>query len=274
MLTPLPQAVNRRYFLRAAGVTLALPLLESLSTRVLGAGLAVGSKTGAAIGSARPKRLVCVGNMFGFYPPEFHPKQAGRDYELPILLQPLAPVPKPEPPIPEPTNTNLVSDLPVLYDLIALALQTDSTRIATLEIGNGFEGGPLGIKKGYHALTHHGQVADTIETLLKLERYQVEQFARFLGKMKSIQDGDRSLFEHTMIVFGSGMGNANAHTNTNLPVLLAGGGFRHGEHRAYPEKGVGRVPLSNLYLSLLHRFGVEAERFGISTGTLRDLETA
>ena len=91
MPAPLPPVVNRRYFLRAAGVTLALPLLESLSTRVLGAGLAVGSKEGAPIGAARPKRMVCVGNMFGFYPPGFFPKKAGRDCELPVLLQPLTP---------------------------------------------------------------------------------------------------------------------------------------------------------------------------------------
>jgi hypothetical protein len=198
-----------------------------------------------------------------------------RDVEKQLsLTKQWSKVPKPEPPIPEPTNTNLVSDLPVLYDLIALALQTDSTRIATLEIGNGFEGAPIGIKKGYHALTHHGQVHDTIETLMKLERYQVEHFAKFLAKMKTIKDGDRTLFDHTMIVFGSGMGNANAHTNTNLPVLLAGGGFKHGEHKAFPEKGLGRVPLCNLYLSLLHQFGVETERFGTSTGSMRDLQLA
>jgi hypothetical protein len=70
------------------------------------------------------------------------------------------------------------------------------------------------------------------------------------------------------------MGNANAHTNTNLPVLLAGGGFKHGEHKAFPEKGLGRVPLCNLYLSLLHQFGVETERFGTSTGSMRDLQLA
>jgi hypothetical protein len=183
-------------------------------------------------------------------------------------------VPKPAPGMAEPANTNFTSDLPVLYDLIALALQTDSTRIATLEIGLAYEPGPLGIRKGYHALSHHGQVQETIDTLVKVEKYQTEQFARFLAKLKSIQDGDGTLFDHTMVLFGSGMGNANAHTNTNLPVVLAGGGYRHGEHRAYPEKGLGRVPLCNLYLSLLHRFGVETDRFGISTGTMRDLTLA
>ena len=83
--------VNRRFFLRSAGVTLALPLLESLSHRVLGAGLAVGSKAGEALGATRPKRMVCIGNMLGFYQPEFFPKGTGRGYDLPSLLQPLAP---------------------------------------------------------------------------------------------------------------------------------------------------------------------------------------
>src|SRR5688572_22410019 len=86
-----PPVVNRRFFLRATGVTLALPLLESLSSRVLGSGLAVSAKAGAPVGSARPMRMVSVGNMYGFYPPEFFPKQTGQAYELPLTLQPLAP---------------------------------------------------------------------------------------------------------------------------------------------------------------------------------------
>src|SRR3954463_7197649 len=89
MPTPSPHQMNRRFFLRAAGVTLALPLLESLSTRVLGAGLGVASKPGAAIGAKRPTRMVCVGNMLGFYQPAFFPKNTGRNYDLPLLLQPL-----------------------------------------------------------------------------------------------------------------------------------------------------------------------------------------
>ena len=77
----------------------------------------------------------------------------------------------------------------------------------------------------------------------------------------------------SMVLFGSGMGNANAHTNTDLPIILAGGGFKHGQHIALPEEGYRRVPLSNLYLSMLHRMGIEDDYFAHSTGTLRDLET-
>jgi len=184
-----------------------------------------------------------------------------------------AAVPKPAAPMAEPGNKGMVSDLPVLYDLVALALQTDSTRILTLEIAGGFNASALGIKKDYHALSHHGQLPENIDNLLKLEKYQMEQFARFLAKLKSIDESGATLLDRSMVLFGSGMGNANSHTNTNLPIILAGGGFRHGQHKAYPPSGAGRTQLSNLFLSMLQHFGVETQRFGLSTGTLTGLET-
>jgi Protein of unknown function (DUF1552) len=180
-------------------------------------------------------------------------------------------VPKPDPKMKEPQNTGFVSDLPVMYDLIALALQTDSTRITTFEIGGDFEASAFDLKGGYHGLSHHGQRQDAIDALIKMERYQIEQFARFLVKLKSINDGDGTLLDHSMVLFGSGMGNANSHTNNNLPVILAGGGFKHGEHKAYPAKGLGRQPLCNLYLTMLQRFGVEVDKFGTSSSTLTGL---
>jgi hypothetical protein len=185
-----------------------------------------------------------------------------------------ADIPKPKPDMKEPVDAGLVNDLPVLYDLIALALQTDSTRIATFEIAGGFEASVLGVRREYHALSHHGQVQATIDLLVKLEKYQVEQFARFLGKLKSIDDGGASLLSRTMVLFGSGMGNGNAHTNVNLPIILAGGGFKHGEYRAFPQSGLGRAPLSNMFLSMLQRFGLEIPKFSLSSGTLRGLELA
>ncbi len=195
-----------------------------------------------------------------------------RDVEKVLeLRQKWADVPKPPAPMKEPENQGLVNDIPVLYDLMALALQTDSTRIATLEIAGGFEAAVLGVRKEYHSLSHHGQEPESIKLLVKLERYQTDQFSRFLGKMKSIEDGDGSLLDHTMVLFGSGMGNGNAHTNLNLPVVLAGGGFRHGAYQALPANGLNRQPLSNLFVSLLQRFGVQQEKFALSTGTLRGI---
>ncbi|MBL8179085.1 MAG: DUF1552 domain-containing protein [Bryobacterales bacterium] len=199
---------------------------------------------------------------------------AVRDVEQQIALnRTWAEVPKPSAPIPEPDNKGMVPDLPVLYDLMALALQTDSTRILTLEIAGGFLASALGIKKDYHALSHHGQLQENIDDLLKLELYQMQQFARFLAKLKSIDDRGATLLDRTMVLFGSGMGNANSHTNSNLPVILAGGGFRHGQHKAYPQSGSSRTQLCNLFLTMLQHFGVETPRFGTSTGTLTGLET-
>ncbi|MGY8750312.1 MAG: DUF1552 domain-containing protein [Pirellulales bacterium] len=180
---------------------------------------------------------------------------------------------KPDVEFREPGFEGIVKDLPVLFDLILLALQTKSTRIASLEIAsNRFDTGFLGLKSGYHKLSHHGKKPENIEGLLTIEQYQMTQLARFLDKLKAVSacDEEGTLFENTMVLFGSGMGNGNAHTNSKLPILLAGAGFRHGEHKVYP---TGRkVPLSNLYLSMLQRFGVETESFSKSTGTLTGLE--
>jgi len=115
-----------------------------------------------------------------------------------------------------------------------------------------------------------------IDLLVQIEHYQMQQFARFLDKLKSIREpaAGGTLLDSTMVLLGSGMGNANSHINTDLPIILAGGGFRHGEHKEYPSEARRRVPLSNLYLSMLQRFGLEADRFSASTGTLSGLELA
>lgn len=183
-------------------------------------------------------------------------------------------VPKPQTAIPEPANEGLAKDLPKIYDLLVLALQTDSTRVATLEIGGSFVARDLGIREGYHSLSHHGHVPEKLSKLVEIERYQVEQFARFLEKLKAIREphSEGSLLDHTMALFGSGMGNGNSHTNTDLPIILAGGGFRHGQFRRYPAAANRRVPLTNLYLTMLQRFGMESDQFSTSTGTLPGLE--
>ena len=179
-----------------------------------------------------------------------------------------ADIDKPKAPIKEPVNTNMPDDLPLLYDLIILALQTHSTRIATLEIGGDFESRYFGINSGYHSLSHHGKKEDKIKDLLVLELHQMVHFARFLQKMKAQIDQQGSLLDNTMVLFGSGMGNANAHTNLNLPIILAGGGYPHGQYKQLPTKGLNKKPLCNLYLKLLQDFGVETDTFGMSSGRL------
>jgi hypothetical protein len=176
----------------------------------------------------------------------------------------------------EPENQGLAPDLPAIYDLVALALQTDSTRVATLEIGGSFAASDIGIRKGYHGLSHHGKDQDNIKLLVQIELYQMEQFSRFLEKLKSVQEpeSDGTLLDSTMVLLGSGMGNANSHTNNDLPIILAGGGFRHGEYKQHPKESSKRIPLCNLYASMLQRFGVETDRFSAGTGTLTGLEWA
>lgn len=200
-----------------------------------------------------------------------------RDVEVKLALdERWQKIPKPKPEMDEPVNQGLAQDLPRIYDLIALALENDSTRVATLEIGGSFVARDIGINKGYHSLSHHGKLQASIDLLVQIELYQVQQFARFLDKLKStrVSGSDESLLDQTMVLFGSGMGNGNSHTNHDLPIILAGGGFRHGEHKAYPQDSRKRVPLSNLYVSMLQQFGVETDRFSTSTGTLTGLETA
>lgn len=175
--------------------------------------------------------------------------------------------PKPEPPMERPVDTNTVEDLPLLYELIALALQTDSTRVATLEIGGSFLPQHLGIEKSYHGLSHHGNDDQAIANLITLETYQVEQFGKFLTRLAELQDGEQSLLDSTAVLFGSGMGDGNKHTNSDLPVVLAGGGYGRGEFKQVPSEGLAKVPLCNLFLDIAQRMGIQKDAFGTSTGT-------
>lgn len=174
---------------------------------------------------------------------------------------------KPKAPFEKPSNVNTVEDLPMLYELLALALQTDLTRVSTLEIGGCFLPQHLGIDKSYHGLSHHGNDEEAIANLIKLETYQIEHFNRFLTRISKIEDGDQTLLDSTAVLFGSGIGNAHSHKNSDLPVILAGGGYRHGEFRKVATTGINKVPLCNLYVNLAQRMGVEIESFGSSTGS-------
>ena len=158
---------------------------------------------------------------------------------------------------------------------MTLALQTDSTRVITLAFTNlGKDNGGLpGVSHGYHTLSHHGQVKESIAELSIIETFHIAQFSRFLGKLKGIKEpGGQTLLDNTMALLGSGMSNANSHSNRDLPVVLAGGGFRHGEHKHYARKGRHSTPLCNLYLSMLQNFGLELDRFNTSNGTLTGFE--
>jgi hypothetical protein len=175
-------------------------------------------------------------------------------------------LPKPSAPFGKPANRNAVDDLPLMYELIALALQTDSTRIATLEVGGDFLPQNLGIKKDYHGLSHHGNDPESIASLIALERYQVAQYGKFIGRLTQMKDGEGTLLDSTTVLFGSGMGDANSHRNSDLPIFLAGGGYQHGSFREVSREVKHKVPLCNLFVDIAQKMGVETAAFGSSTG--------
>jgi hypothetical protein len=181
--------------------------------------------------------------------------------------------PRPEVSAPRPTRVRSDVELGLMFDLVALALETDSTRVATLEIGGGRLATALGLRGSYHRYSHHGLRPEAIEHLLTIERFQMQQLARFLDRLRATADplNGGTLLDHTLVLFGSGLGNGNAHSCRDLPVLVAGGGLPHGRHLVLPEAEGRRVPLCNLYLSLLRHLGLDLERFGTSTGPLEEL---
>ncbi|MDG2168276.1 MAG: DUF1552 domain-containing protein [Opitutales bacterium] len=154
-----------------------------------------------------------------------------------------------------------IEELPLMYDLLVLALQTDSTRVATMEIPMAFKSNELEVGS-YHGLSHHGKEEGRLAELQVVEAYLMKQFGYLMDRLKEAQ-----LFDDTLVILGSGMGNAHTHSNRDVPLLLAGGGIQHQGHLKCPEEKGKRIPLSNLWLSSLHWFGLEIERFGRSTGT-------
>ena len=161
--------------------------------------------------------------------------------------------------------------MPLMLRLMALALQTDSTRVGTFELPLGFATVELELGS-YHGLSHHGKLPGRIDELYVVETYFMKQFSKFMELLKEMPvEGGGSVFDKTAIVIGSGMGNASNHHNRDLPVIVAGGGFKHKGHYIAPEEDHKRVPLSNLWLSLLQWFGVEDDSFGRSTGTFAGL---
>ena len=125
---------------------------------------------------------------------------------------------------------------------------------------------------GYHNLSHHGKSKEKLEQLKAIDRHHMALLADLFGKLKGFTEDGESLLDRTMVLYGSNLGNANTHVTTNLPVLLAGGGFRHGQHLAFSRER--NYPLPNLFVSMLQRLGIEADRFASSTGTMRGLEPA
>jgi hypothetical protein len=183
--------------------------------------------------------------------------------------------PKPKVNAKLPQNNNNPADVAgkarLMFDLIHLAVQTDSTRLITLLLlGTSLVPPVQGVSLGHHDLSHHGKDPAKIEQLKKIELEKLKTLRDFLKKLKETKEDDASLLDRTMVFFSSNLGNASTHSVKNLPVVLAGGGFKHAQHLAFdPNKP---PPLSNLYVSILQDLGIEADKFGSSTGTLTGLD--
>ena len=179
--------------------------------------------------------------------------------------------PAPDMDIPEGIPIDFAEHLRLLFDLQTVAFQTNLTRITTLMVGR--EGSnrtyrEIGVAGAHHGLTHHQGDQAKIEQITRINRYHVEQFAYWLGKLKSISDGDGSLLDNLMIVYGSGLSDGNEHLHHDLPVMVAGGGsgsLHPGRHVRYPNE----TPLTNLYMTLLSHMGIHPESIGDSNGQLQ-----
>lgn len=170
-------------------------------------------------------------------------------------------------------NADVIGKAQLLFDLTHLAVETDSTRIITILMQGDFLVPPIeGVSEGYHTVSHHGQNKDKIAQLAIIEEEHVRQLGGLLKKLKLTQEQGQSLLDRTMVLYGSNLGNASSHDNRNMPMVLAGGGFKHGQHIRFDQTN--NYPVTNLYVSMLQRLGIEADRFSSSTGTMRGLEPA
>ncbi len=180
------------------------------------------------------------------------------DDDLPLLERPMG------------VPASFAEHAGLMYDLQLLAWQTDRTRVTTFMSGHELSGRTyreIDVPDAHHPLSHHRNVPEALAKLTKINTYHTTLFASFLDKLAATPDGDGSLLDHAMILYGAGMSDSNAHSPYNLPVLLAGGGagqLRGGRHLVYPSG----TPLANLHVSLLDKLGVDVDRIGDSTGAL------
>ena len=159
----------------------------------------------------------------------------------------------------------------LMCDVIRLALETDSTRFVVYHLGGSGGVVPLpGVEEGYHGLSHHGVDEDKLEQLAIVETAIIAAWGEFLRELNGVTDGGTSLLDQTSVLLTSNLGNASNHSNKNMPVIFAGGGFRHGQHLAFDQKR--NYPLPNLFVSLMQQMGMEESKFASGTGTMAGLD--
>lgn len=184
------------------------------------------------------------------------------------------PVVSEEPPNDPSDPAAYMEKVKIMYDLARLAFETDSTRSISLML-DGLNAPALSIpdtsiSDGYHNLSHHGKSESKLAELKLIDEWHMRLLSDLIRDLKAVNEDDGTLLDRTMVLYGSNFGDANAHTCFNMPVILAGGGFRHGQHLAFDKQK--NYPLPNLYVSMLQRMGIETEAFASSTGTMQGLE--
>jgi hypothetical protein len=188
-----------------------------------------------------------------------------------VIQEKWAKLPKPKvdqkPPSDIEDRGDFVGRMSLMYDLIFLAFRTDSTRLVSFcGAGGNYVPTLQGVDEDWHNLSHHGKDEKKIEKLAMIELEEMKLFAQFMQKLDGVREGEHTLLDQTAIFSGSNLGNASSHNNSNLPVIAAGGRFKHGQHLAFnPDKA---PPLCNLFVSYLQHLGIEADRFSSGTGTL------
>lgn len=167
-------------------------------------------------------------------------------------------------------SSDLIGRQRMMMDVMQLALQTDSTRFITLHIPGAGGVIPIeGVEEGYHTLSHHGRDEDKMAQLALIESEIINAWADFLRGLHATKESDGSLLDHTCVLMTSNLGNASSHDNRNMPVLLGGGGFKHGRHLAFDTKN--NYPLTNLFVSVLQKTGMEIDSFASGTSTMTGL---
>ena len=185
-----------------------------------------------------------------------------------VLSEEWARKPKPkvdaQPPTDITEEKDLIGRMKLIFELVPLALQTDSTRVITILV-QGRGDVPLvdGVTMAHHELSHHGQDPEKLKQLELIEKAEIHALGGLLTALKAKKEGNGSLLDNTMVLFGSNLGNSNSHDTKNLPLLLAGGGFRHGQHIALDTKN--NTPFCNLFVQMIQRMNIEADSFGSST---------
>ena len=188
------------------------------------------------------------------------------------------PKPKVTAPMPlDPASPKAYMDkIKLMYDMARLAFETDSTRSISLLLDSvnspAIEFGDVKTTDGYHNLSHHGKSQEKLDQLKAIDVWHMKLLAELFTELKQVKEEGEPLLDRTIILYGSNLGNANTHVTTNLPVIFAGGGFKHGQHLAFDTQH--NYPLPNLFVSMLQRMGLETDKFGSATGTMRGLEMA